>query len=383
MRLTIERDAALSAVARVKGVCANKAEIPILAFVLLEAGGDTLNLTATNTDMQARTQVACTADAAGGVAVPAGLFHDVLKSLPSGGEVGLELGATGGRLKIACGKTRMELPTLPASDFPAFPFGRAAGEGELGASVLARMIDNTRHAISTETTRFYLCGLFLHLPPRAEGRASMIRAVATNGAQLAWADAELPDGLGDFAGVILPRGLVGELRRHLDGGQAVTFERAEGEDRAVTLVRFRVGGIELTSKVIDGAYPDYPRAIPVEPGPRMRVSRALLKAAVGRALLVARDKVKTCNLRAFEGGLRVSASSYEGGTSADEVSAAYDGEPLATAFNGRLLAEVLEMAGADDIDLEFRDGGRILMLTVEADPDTLQVLVALKTGPTS
>lgn len=348
MKLTVERDALLGVIAKVRGASASKGTIPILGFVLLAAVGDALSATASNLDMQARAAAPCVVEAGGSICVPTGSFHDAVRSLPAGGEIALALSPRGDRLEVHCGNSRFELPTLPAADFPIFDVDVRAGQGVIAASTLARMIERTGFAISTEETRFYLCGLHICIVPSDELADAQFRAVATNGHQLAFADTAVPDGMGDMPPVILPSAYVRELARHLDAtGDVELAVGAAG-------VRARVGGLELTGKVIDGSYPDYRRVLPKGEPERLTVSRLALLGAVKRAMIFASDKARSVVLKASRDGLRVEARSLELGACADDLDAVFAGEPAAWRFAGPYLVEMLELLGGNDAWLEFR-----------------------------
>lgn len=367
MRLSVERDALLTAVGKVRGAVSAKGTIPILGFVLLNAGGAALSLSATNLDMQAKTSAEARVEAGGAVAAPAGQLYDVLRALPPGGEIGLEL-TPAGRLALACGMSRVELPTLPASDFPVFPTEQAAAEGEIPAGVLARLFDRTRFAASTDAARYYLNGVHLHREA-TRGSAPMLRAVATNGHQLAYCEAELPDGLEDMPPVILPTPYVAELRRNLDAGGPV--------DLAVgpSLVWARVGGLELAGKVIDGTYPDYRRVIPGGEATALTASKLLLLGAIKRARIVIDDsKTYPMTVRFAEGELELKAFSYDRGQVDERVPVQGSGEPFERMFNAAYLFEMIDLMGVQAL-LSFYDRGDRLTISDAADASSMMLVI--------
>lgn len=255
MKLSIERAVLLRALAHVQSVVERRNTIPILSNVRLEAKDGQLHLAATDMDLEVVEAVSADLQVAGSTTAPAHVLYDICRKLPEGSEVALDATGDAGRLSIACGRIHFRLPCLPPEDFPVMSGGDFSHKFALPASELRRMIDKTRFAISTEETRYYLNGIYLHGADAESG--PMLRAVATDGHRLARIDSEQPDGAAGMPGIIVPRKAVGELRKlvdEIDG--AVEIELSD------TKIRFAFDTVVLTSKLIDGTFPDYERVIP-------------------------------------------------------------------------------------------------------------------------
>ncbi|MEE8455168.1 MAG: DNA polymerase III subunit beta, partial [Limibaculum sp.] len=263
MKVTIERAALLKAMSRAQGVVERKNTIPILANVLIEATGDKggdkaggqLSLRATDLDIEIIEEIQAVIEQPGAVTVSAHLLHEIVRKLPEGAQLAMSTDEATGRLDVVAGRSRFSLATLPREDFPVMASSEYSCSYSTPAPVLRRLFDKSKFAVSTEETRYYLNGVYLHVANEA-GRP-VLRAVATDGHRLARIDADLPAGAESAPGVIVPRKTVGELRRLLENDEAeITVSVSE------TKIRFSVDGLVLTSKVIDGAFPDYTRVIP-------------------------------------------------------------------------------------------------------------------------
>jgi DNA polymerase-3 subunit beta len=250
MRVTIERSAFLKALNHVQSVVERRNTIPILSNVLVRAMSGAVKLTATDLDVEIIEEAPAEVTQEGAATVPAHMLYDIVRKLPDGAQLELDQGPDRGRVTIVSGRSRFALQALPPEDFPDLAAGEPANRFALPAASLKLLIDKTRFAISTEETRYYLNGIYLHEV------ADTLRAVATDGHRLARAQVPLPEGAKGMPGVIVPRKTVLEL--------AKLIEAEEGEI-AVALspakVRFSFNGLVLTSKLIDGTFPDYERVI--------------------------------------------------------------------------------------------------------------------------
>ena len=256
MKITVERGAFLKALSHVQSVVERRNTIPILSNVMIEAAKGSLKLTATDLDIEIVESLPADVLRNGAATAPAHMLYDIVRKLPEGAQVQAELlTSEGGRLAVSSGSVRFELACLPREDFPQMAAGALPHRFRLAADDLKRLIDKTRFAISTEETRFYLNGIYFHAAK--EGKAHTLRAVATDGHRLARYELDLPDGAADMPGVIVPRKTIAELRRLLDDAEgAIDISLSD------TKVQFVSDGVELTSKLIDGTFPDYQRVIP-------------------------------------------------------------------------------------------------------------------------
>src|ERR1700751_165138 len=256
MKVTVERSELLKSLGHVHRVVERRNTIPILANVLLHGDRSKLSLKATDLDIEVTDTIAAEVAPGGSTTVPAHMFFDIVRKLPDGAQIVLESSGDRAALAIRSGRSRFTLQTLPESDFPDLAAGEMTHKFALKASDLKRLIDKTQFAISTEETRYYLNGIYLHAAGTA--KAQTLRAVATDGHRLAQLDLPAPQGAAGMPGVIVPRKTVSEVLRLMEDNEAeVAIELSSGK------IRFGIGDAILTSKLIDGTFPDYARVIPL------------------------------------------------------------------------------------------------------------------------
>ena len=255
MKLTIERAALLRALGHVQSVVERRNTIPILSNVLLKAESAKLALSATDMDIEMVSSLAAQVGKPGATTVPAHTLYDIVRKLPDGTQIELEATGEKGLMTLRSGRSTFTLSCLPPEDYPLMAGGELAHNFLLSAADLKRLIDRTRFAISTEETRYYLNGIYLHAAK--SDKVNMLRAVATDGHRLARMEIPLPEGASGMPGVIVPRKTVTELRKLLDElDQDVSVALSD------TKIRFTFAETVLTSKLIDGTFPDYDRVIP-------------------------------------------------------------------------------------------------------------------------
>src|SRR5581483_901371 len=289
MRLSIERAALLKALGHVQSVVERRNTIPILSNVLLAADGQGLSFSATDLDMEILDEAPAAIQSSGQITAPAHTLYEIVRKLPEGADVELRYTSDDPRLQVAAGRSRFNLPVLPAGDFPVMSQDGLSGRIGLGASELARLIDKTRFAISTEETRYYLNGLYLHTV--TEDGAAKLRAVATDGHRLALAEMPAPAGFSGAPGVIIPRKTINEARRLMDdAGETVTMGVSAQK------VRFGFDHAAMTSKVIDGSFPPYERVIPRDNKRVLTLDNALFAAAVDRVATISTEQSRAVRL---------------------------------------------------------------------------------------
>ncbi len=255
MRITIERSNLLKSLNHVHRVVERRNTIPILSNVLLRGEGQSLEMKATDLDLEITESTPAQVEQAGGTTVPAHLLYDIVRKLPDGAEVLLATTTDGSAMTVASGRSKFSLQCLPVSDFPDLNAGTFSHSFKVKGSDLKMLIDRTQFAISTEETRYYLNGIFMHTVEA--GGDLKLRAVATDGHRLARADVVAPSGSEGMPGIIIPRKTVGELQKLVDGVEGdVSVEISDAKIRVTT------GPIVMTSKLIDGTFPDYQRVIP-------------------------------------------------------------------------------------------------------------------------
>ena len=294
MQLTIERSALLRALSHVQSVVERRNTIPILANVLLSAGRDRLSFSATDLDMEMVDEAEAVVQVEGQITAPAHTLYEIARKLPEGAEVSLVYSGDDPRLTVQAGRSKFNLPVLPAGDFPVMSTEAGGSRYSLAKEDLIRLIDKTRFAVSTEETRYYLNGLYLHTV--AEDGVPLLRTVATDGHRLALAETPAPEGAAGSPGVIVPRKTIDQVRRLLDDGSGAVEVIVSPQK-----IRFEFGQAALTSKVIDGAFPDYLRVIPKGNDKQADIDNALFAKAVDRVATISAEKRRSVQRQRFPG----------------------------------------------------------------------------------
>ncbi|MFS4439453.1 DNA polymerase III subunit beta [Paracoccaceae bacterium GXU_MW_L88] len=371
MKLMIERNALLKAMSRAQSVVERRNTIPILANVLIEADGGSVNFRATDLDIEVVDKVAGMVERPGATTVGAHTLHEIVRKLPDGAQVSLEDDGQSGRLDIQAGRSRFQLATLPKEDFPQMASAEYDCHYKIKAGELRRLFDKAKFAISTEETRYYLNGVYLHIADGAQGQA--LRAVATDGHRLARVDGALPDGAGAAPGVIVPRKTVGELRKLLESDDT-EIDVAVSE----TKIRFSTPEIALTSKVIDGTFPDYSRVVPQGNTKAMTVDAAEFKQAVDRVSTVSSERSRAVKLVLDEDRLTLSVNAPDAGTADEEVAVAYGDERLEIGFNAKYLLEIAEQIDRENAVFLFNSAGEPALVREGDDESAIYVVMPMR-----
>ena len=348
MKLTIERAALLKALGHVQSVVERRNTIPILSNVLLTAGDAGLAFSATDLDMEIIDAAEARVESPGQITAPAHTLYEIVRKLPEGSEVSLNYTGDDPRLQVRAGRYKVNLPVLPAGDFPVMPPEGLSARVEVDTVGLMRLIDRTRFAISTEETRYYLTGIYLHTLIQ-DGRP-LLRAVATDGHRLALAEMPAPEGATETPGVIVPRKTIQEARRLMeDAGESIDVQLSAQK------VRFDFGKAALTSKVIDGSFPDYTRVIPRDNNRVMTVDNALFAEAVDRVATISSEKSRSVKLSVETGRVVLTVRNMETGQAVEELEVDYEGEPFEIGFNARYLLDVSSQIAGETAEFRFAD----------------------------
>ena len=223
MKVTVERAELLKSLGHVHRVVERRNTIPILANVLMRAEKSALNLKATDLDLEVIESIAAEVAPGGSTTVPAHMFYEIVRKLPEGSQVVLEASGDRAVMSIRAGRSRFTLQTLPESDFPDLAAGDMTHKFKIAAKDFKRLLDKTQFAISTEETRYYLNGIYLHIA--GTGKTATLRAVATDGHRLAQAELAVPAGAAGMPGVIVPRKTVNEVQRLVEDSDARDRDR--------------------------------------------------------------------------------------------------------------------------------------------------------------
>ena len=372
MKATVERATLLKCLGHIQSVVERRNTIPILSNVLIEARSDGLRLMATDLDLQVVETIAAAIDVNGATTVSAHTLFDIVRKLPEGSQV--ELAVANEKMTIVANRSRFSLATLKRDDFPVIAETDLPTAFTLPAKDLRELIDSTRFAISTEETRYYLNGIYVHA---IEGAAPKLRAVATDGHRLARIEIDLPEGAKDMPGVIVPRKCVGEVRKLLD---------EYGDDAPIDIslstskIRFRLSAeATLTSKLIDGTFPDYSRVIPTANDKLLKIDAKSLSEGVDRVAAIATtEKTRAVKLSLGHDKVTLSVTSPENGTAAEEVPADYTSAEFEVGFNYRYLLDILGQVGSDQVDVHLADAAAPTLIRESDDSRALYVLMPMR-----
>ncbi len=371
MKATIERATLLKCLSHVQSVVERRNTIPILSNVLIEAAGDgTVRIMATDLDLQVvETLGAVSVEGPGAITVSAHLLFDIARKLPDGSQVSLE--TADNRMTVKAGRSRFSLPTLPRDDFPVIVEGDLPTSFELPAATLAQLIDRTRFAISTEETRYYLNGIFLHVTDEE------LKAAATDGHRLARFTIVRPDGAEGMPDVIVPRKCVAELRKLLEEA----LDANVLVDLSASKVRFTLGGengVVLTSKLIDGTFPDYSRVIPTGNDKLLRLDPKSFYEGVDRVATIATEKTRAVKMALDNDRVTLSVTSPDNGTASEEVPADYKSSGFEIGFNAGYLKDILNQIEGDTVELHLADAGAPTLIRQDDKSPALYVLMPMR-----
>ncbi len=371
MRITIERANLLKSLNHVHRVVERRNTIPILSNVLLKGEGQNLEMKATDLDLEITESTPAQVEQAGGTTVPAHLLYDIVRKLPDGSEVLLATTPDGTSMTVAAGRSKFSLQCLPISDFPDLTAGTFSHTFNLPGASLKMLIDRTQFAISTEETRYYLNGIFMHTV-ESEGDLKL-RAVATDGHRLARADVTAPSGSEGMPGIIVPRKTVGELQKLVDGLDSdVLIEISDAK------MRMTAGPIILTSKLIDGTFPDYQRVIPAGNDKEMRIDTKSFQNAVDRVSTISSERGRAVKLALSDGQMTLTVNNPDSGSATDEVPAGYESDPLEIGFNAKYLLDITSQLSGDEAIFLFADPGSPTLVRDTASDDALYVLMPMR-----
>ncbi|MBL1241595.1 MAG: DNA polymerase III subunit beta [OCS116 cluster bacterium] len=370
MKVTIEREILLKSLNHVQGVVERRNTIPVLSNILIAASGETVNFTATDLDISIVESAAAIVDQEGSITAPAHLLYDIVRKLPDGTQISIEK-VEDTRIDVRSGRSQFTLQALSADDFPNLSSGEMSHNFDLSVGNLKRMIEKTRFAISTEETRYYLNGIYFHTI-EDEGDAKLC-AVATDGHRLAKVEIAMPAGAAGMPGIIIPRKTVGELHKLLDSDE---------ENVAISLsdskIEFRIGKTIVTSKLIDGNYPDYDRVIPSNNQNAMNVETRPLTKAVDRVSTVANDRGRAIKLALSKDVLTLEVNNPDSGHAEEELMVEYDSVNLEIGFNAKYMLDVLNQLEGDSVEFLFAESVDPVLVKDLGDEGTIYVLMPMR-----
>ena len=372
LKIIIERATLLKALAHVQNVVEKRNTIPMLANVKLEAKADGLKLTATDMEMSMTEQVDASVETQGAITVPAHTLYDIVRKLPDGAQIELNSAdSKEGTLLIRSGACKFSLACLAAKEFPVMDGSGLTHHFSLPVAECVALIDKTKFAVSTEETRYYLNGIYLHAAKN--GAESVFRAVATDGHRLARMEVELPEGADGMPGVIFPRKAVLELRKIAEEGDEVI-----NISLSATKIRFVCGNVVLLSKLIDGTFPDYEKVIPSGNDKIMEVAKEVLVKSVDRVATIASDKSRAIKCILTPGTLVLNASDEANGTAREELEVQYGADRIEIGFNSRYLLEMMGGIEGETAQFVFADGSAPALVRDASDMRALYVIMPMR-----
>ncbi len=373
MKFKADRATLMKSLAHVQNVVEKRNTIPILANVLLAVRDGRLTIAATDLEIALLEDVPAAAVRDGAITVPAATLYEIVRRQPENAEIELDHPGGEAQLALRAGRYATSLVALGVDEFPKLDAGKLSHNFSLAAQDLRGLIDRTKFAISTEETRYYLNGIYLHA---AEGdNGPVLRAVATDGHRLARVEEPLPDGARGMPGVIVPRKTVNELRKLLDEvSEDIEISLSE------TRIQFGFSTMKLTSKLIDGTFPDYDRVIPRGNDKVLRVNQKDFSAAVSRVSAISSERHRPVKLSLAKDLLVISASSPDQGTASEELDADrinYESGPLEIGFQARYLNDVTEQIEGD-VEFVFADGAAPTLVRDPSDTRAVYVLMPMR-----
>ncbi|MEJ1156784.1 DNA polymerase III subunit beta [Prosthecomicrobium sp. N25] len=379
MKVTVERAHLLKSLNHVHRVVERRNTIPILSNVLLRGEGGELKLKATDLDLEVSEAIPALVAETGATTVPAHMLYDIVRKLPDGAQVELATRNDGATLDLKSGRSKFSLQMLPEQDFPDLTAGTFTHRFALPAADLKRLVDRTQFAISTEETRYYLNGIFFHAVER--GGDLQFRAVATDGHRLAQAEIVAPHGCEGMPGIIVPRKTVGEIQKLVEDPDAQV-----GIELSDTKIRFtfagkgegEAGAVVLTSKLIDGTFPEYGRVIPQANDKELKVDRDEFAAAVDRVSTISSERGRAVKLTVGDGRLVLSVVNPDSGSATEELGVEYESEPLDIGFNSRYLLDIASQLETGTAVFRLADPGSPTLIHDFGQTNALYVLMPMR-----
>lgn len=364
MKFSIQREAFLTPLTQVIGVVERRQTLPVLANFLIEAEQDSLQVTGTDMEVEMVARAEVDVAQTGAITVTARKLLDICRALPEGAHINVQL--SGDKLTLNAGRSRFNLVTLPAAEFPTSDQVEADAEYEIPEGQLGWLLDKTAFAMAHQDVRHYLNGLLL------EFREGVLRAVATDGHRLALAEIRAPIS-GEVRGMILPRKGVMELNRLLEDRDA-SVQLGFGKnylrvDRARTV---------LTSKLIDGRFPDYEAVIPLGQEKGLTLDRNEFIHALQRAAILSNEKYRGVRLEIGRKNARIVAHNPQQEEAVEELEAESSYDSLAVGFNVNYLLDALNSLDGDAVRLSMKDANSSCLVSDSASDAVRQVVMPLK-----
>ena len=367
MRLTVDKSQLLKALSHAQSVVEKRHTVPILGHALLDASGDGLTLTSTDMELSLVEKIGAVIETPGRLSVSATMFFDIVRKMDADT---LTLFEKDGQLHIHGGRSKFKIASLSAEDFPRLNASDLPHSFSLKAEDIKRLFDKPRFAMANEETRYYLNGIYWHIV----GGENVLRAVATDAHRLAYAQIGAPEGTKDMPGVIISRKTVNEVRKLLDEGD---------EDVKISLspqrIEFSFKTKELSSRLIDGTFPDYMQAIPSENNKIFYLPTKDYAHAVDRVATVVNDKVRVIKLDLKQNQLTLSALSQELGSAQEELPVAYENaDSLEIGFNAKYLLDIAQQIDEEETQVSLGDSNSPAVIRGAGNDNNLYVIMPMR-----
>lgn len=369
MKLTIERTALLRSLNNVQSAVERRNTIPILSNVLMRAKDGNLSLTATDMDLEVIVEVPAQVSAPGATTAPAHTLYDIARKLPDDAQVEMTLNPEGTQMTVKAGRADFKLSCLPVADFPEIGNAELPETFSIPANDFRALIDRTKFAMSTEETRYYLNGIYVHATEN-EG-VKVLRAVATDGHRLARFEMPLPEAASNIPAVIIPRKAITELRKLIDeAGDAIQISLSESK------VRFSFDHVVMTSKLIDGTFPDYERVIPQGNDKIVEVNPKVFTQAIDRVSTISDGKSRAVKITFNGKTMTLSANSPDAGSAIEDLEV-NGNDNLEIGFNARYLLDITSQIEGDGCRMILSDSSTATIIRDTSDDSALYILMPL------
>jgi DNA polymerase III subunit beta len=365
LKIRTTNDKLLGPLQQVTGIVERRHTLPILSNVLVTASGGKVDFLATDLEVQITSTAALEGNAEGSVTAGARKLYDILRSLPEDAEVSLE--SKENRMTVKAGKSRFNLQTLPAADFPRMVEAKDLSKTlMLPQKALKNALRLVQFAMAVQDIRYYLNGVLFSVDNET------LRVVATDGHRLSFASQQLEGDHGQVE-AILPRKTVLELIKLLaDNDDPVSL--AIGANQA----RFSFGGIEIVSKIVEGKFPDYQKVIPTTHKNRVSLDRSVLAQSLNRAAILSNEKIRGVRLVFTKDALSIICTNNEQEEAEEGLAVDYDGDPLDIGFNISYLLDVLNHVDSPTVSVAMGDSNSSALVQMPGREDFKYVVMPMR-----